>query len=411
MTERPSEFPLTAFTDQADLHLLGASDLHYLQSLPACTFVSFDSPPSPEVTYPYERTDLTPVNPLHLKRPPSYEEHMERRAMGHCYGRDNTDGSLLVGLCQTNHTTEASTCRSGEAADTGNLLNDIMDYIVHDGQDTFTLPEVGNAQRNEQTFPSPKYTHLSAKQSTTEECHNNQVTDLRQIASLLLAGGGQVQLWQFLLELLTDQDNEVCIKWEGSEGEFRMTDPEEVARRWGFRRNKPKMTYDKVSRALRYYYDRLILNKVPGKRYTYKFNFNMLMKMQKSHSEPKTHSSASFLADKGVLHRLIESTTNPLSANQSPPTDERLSPLSVQCVLSQQSTLEPLHKPMCYSTSSGYQWSCPDSSVMTRDISSQYPVCTTSYTHSHSHNTGQILDDSKFHEVGTKQRLVTCGYY
>jgi hypothetical protein len=33
-----------------------------------------------------------------------------------------------------------------------------------------------------------------------------------------------------------------------------MIDPEEVARRWGKRKNKPNMNYDKLSRALRYLY-------------------------------------------------------------------------------------------------------------------------------------------------------------
>lgn len=54
-------------------------------------------------------------------------------------------------------------------------------------------------------------------------------------------------MWQFLLELLTDSKNENCIRWDGGDGLFTLTDPDEVARRWGARRNKPRMTYDKVS--------------------------------------------------------------------------------------------------------------------------------------------------------------------
>lgn len=61
-----------------------------------------------------------------------------------------------------------------------------------------------------------------------------------------------------------------------------MTDPEEVARKWGRRKNKPNMNYDKLSRALRYYYDKLILTKVPGKRYTYRFNFKAILHANKS---------------------------------------------------------------------------------------------------------------------------------
>lgn len=67
------------------------------------------------------------------------------------------------------------------------------------------------------------------------------------------AGSGQIQLWQFLLELLSDSSNAGCITWEGTNGEFKLTDPDEVARRWGERKSKPNMNYDKLSRALRYY--------------------------------------------------------------------------------------------------------------------------------------------------------------
>lgn len=64
---------------------------------------------------------------------------------------------------------------------------------------------------------------------------------------------GQIQLWQFLLELLSDGSgvNAAVIAWDGQHGEFKLTDPDEVARRWGERKAKPNMNYDKLSRALR----------------------------------------------------------------------------------------------------------------------------------------------------------------
>ena len=43
---------------------------------------------------------------------------------------------------------------------------------------------------------------------------------------------------------------------------------------WGLRKRKPNMNYDKLSRAIRYYYDKKIMHKVQGKRYVYKFNFD-----------------------------------------------------------------------------------------------------------------------------------------
>ena len=69
---------------------------------------------------------------------------------------------------------------------------------------------------------------------------------------LVSQGSGQIQLWQFLLELLSDAVNSQIITWEGTNGEFKLTDPDEVARKWGERKSKPNMNYDKLSRALRY---------------------------------------------------------------------------------------------------------------------------------------------------------------
>merc|ERR1712107_423070 len=77
--------------------------------------------------------------------------------------------------------------------------------------------------------------------------------------------------WQFILELLSDKNCQHFISWTGDGWEYKMTDPDEVARRWGLRKNKPKMNYEKLSRGLRYYYDKDIIHKTAGKRYVYRF--------------------------------------------------------------------------------------------------------------------------------------------
>ena len=48
----------------------------------------------------------------------------------------------------------------------------------------------------------------------------------------------------------------------------------QVARRWGIRKNKPKMNYEKLSRGLRYYYDKNIIQKTGGKRWYFLFCFS-----------------------------------------------------------------------------------------------------------------------------------------
>ncbi|KAK5893888.1 hypothetical protein CgunFtcFv8_006718 [Champsocephalus gunnari] len=88
-------------------------------------------------------------------------------------------------------------------------------------------------------------------------------------------GSGPIQLWQFLLELLTDRSCQACISWTGDGWEFKLTDPDEVALLWGQRKNKPKMNYEKLSRGLRYYYDKNIIRKTAGKRYVYRFVCNL----------------------------------------------------------------------------------------------------------------------------------------
>ncbi|XP_029346223.1 ETS translocation variant 5-like [Acyrthosiphon pisum] len=75
---------------------------------------------------------------------------------------------------------------------------------------------------------------------------------------------GALQLWQFLVTLLDDPNNASCIVWTGRGMEFKLVEPEEVARRWGLQKNRPAMNYDKLSRSLRYYYEKGIMQKVAG---------------------------------------------------------------------------------------------------------------------------------------------------
>ena len=119
-------------------------------------------------------------------------------------------------------------------------------------------------------------------------------------------GSGQIQLWQFILELLTTDIGEGCARWEGPLGEFRITDPDSVATKWGVRKNKPNMNYDKLSRALRYYYDKNILTKVQGKRYTYRFDFRAIV---------RSCRSLSSLAGNSVISR-IDAIQHPQSAGK-----------------------------------------------------------------------------------------------
>uniref|UniRef100_A0A914ZFR2 ETS domain-containing protein n=1 Tax=Parascaris univalens TaxID=6257 RepID=A0A914ZFR2_PARUN len=80
-----------------------------------------------------------------------------------------------------------------------------------------------------------------------------------------------ITLWQFLLELLVKGEHPNLIQWTSQEGEFKLLDAEAVAQLWGQRKSKPHMNYDKLSRALRYYYDKNIIKKVIGQKFVYRF--------------------------------------------------------------------------------------------------------------------------------------------
>ncbi|CAO1339652.1 unnamed protein product [Diamesa serratosioi] len=135
-----------------------------------------------------------------------------------------------------------------------------------------------HATTQSQGYSTNSLSSVSVGKSTLEPHTHFRQPDPYQMFSatssrLASSGSGQIQLWQFLLEMLSDSANAGCITWEGTNGEFKLTDPDEIARRWGERKSKPNMNYDKLSRALRYYYDKNIMTKVHGKRYAYKFDF------------------------------------------------------------------------------------------------------------------------------------------
>ena len=82
-----------------------------------------------------------------------------------------------------------------------------------------------------------------------------------------------MQLWQFLYALLSDPQYKELIEWTSNvkEREFRLHEPEAIAIWWGDHKNKRNMSYDKLSRSLRYYYDKGIIRKINGQRYVYRF--------------------------------------------------------------------------------------------------------------------------------------------
>jgi ETS factor family protein len=86
------------------------------------------------------------------------------------------------------------------------------------------------------------------------------------------------KLWEFIRDALKDPCTcPSIVRWEDPvEGVFRIVESEKLARLWGEKKNNQKMTYEKLSRAMRTYYEKQILVPVPKtglypKKLVYKF--------------------------------------------------------------------------------------------------------------------------------------------
>ena len=88
-------------------------------------------------------------------------------------------------------------------------------------------------------------------------------------------------------------DKSHMIQWTGNGYEFRIVQPEEIAKLWGARKNKPRMNYDKLSRGLRYYYSKGIMDKVPGKKLTFKYTCNIQQYMNQRASATESTAAVS----------------------------------------------------------------------------------------------------------------------
>ncbi|XP_017350833.2 transcriptional regulator ERG [Ictalurus punctatus] len=102
------------------------------------------------------------------------------------------------------------------------------------------------------------------------------------------------------------------------------------------------MNYDKLSRALRYYYNKRILHKMKGKRFTYKFNFSKLILV----NYPNQHSCHQAFHSGNSLPFSCFSSDGPL---YSPPVER-----------AQPSVTHPLLLPYCFTKSLPFSQANPN---------------------------------------------------
>ncbi|XP_063677636.1 uncharacterized protein LOC134813711 isoform X2 [Bolinopsis microptera] len=154
------------------------------------------------------------------------------------------------------------------------------------------LPSFGNHGNHDQLIKQEKYPALTPESDPvlthqllglnpaveTDKIDYPAQTDvtgpmrIRRIKRPIPAGPSYpVHLWQFILELLGDHSCKDFIAWTGNDLEFKVINSRELARRWGRRKNNARMNFDKLSRAMRYYYEKNIIKHIPGQRLVYRY--------------------------------------------------------------------------------------------------------------------------------------------
>ena len=109
----------------------------------------------------------------------------------------------------------------------------------------------------------------------THETHQDH-----KLVSIIL-GNRAVALWKFLFEVLKDPRNSNLIRWVNKEQMiFKVVNSAALAYLWGMEKNHHDMTYDKMSRALRYYDDEII-QKIPNNKLVFKFGNRVIQEVSR----------------------------------------------------------------------------------------------------------------------------------
>ncbi|XP_064515852.1 ETS-related transcription factor Elf-5 [Pseudopipra pipra] len=166
----------------------------------------------------------------------------------------NMNGLQLCNMTQEEFLEAAGIC--------GEFLYFILQNIRMHGISFFTDAEV--------TKPSNKDCNLFVH----DNLHKLQET-LKYLLNIYLPPVQDLQnshLWEFVRDLLlSPEENGGILKWEDrGQGIFHVVKSEALAKMWGQRKKNDRMTYEKLSRALRYYYKTGILERV-DRRLVYKF--------------------------------------------------------------------------------------------------------------------------------------------
>uniref|UniRef100_A0A915C9G9 ETS domain-containing protein n=1 Tax=Parascaris univalens TaxID=6257 RepID=A0A915C9G9_PARUN len=161
------------------------------------------------------------------------------------------------------------------------LYSDNYQALQQDGSILSTIHQQSffatSHSQNAGILHSPSDSDMSSSASSTNDGNSTDgigVEGRSMSAPHFPRHSGTVHLWHFIRELLDHpKQYSSCVRWvDREEGTFKIESSHHLARFWGQRKNRAQMNYDKLSRSLRQYYKKGIIQKPEKKqRLVYKF--------------------------------------------------------------------------------------------------------------------------------------------
>ncbi|XP_055958048.1 transcription factor ETV6 isoform X2 [Patella vulgata] len=163
--------------------------------------------------------------------------------------------------------------------------------------DTDSAPSDGDSNIDEMDLQESDVRRVDLESNSN---YYDEAFRLKCVATLKKAEPDCRLLWEFIHQLLTDAKYKHLVCWENvSDLVFRIVNPTGLAELWGHQKNRTNMTYEKLSRALRYYYKMNIIRKVPGKRLTYKF-LQHPSTIRKGQRGARPHAKTNLMLQNGI---------------------------------------------------------------------------------------------------------------
>jgi len=154
--------------------------------------------------------------------------------------------------------------------------------------------EVRPAKKTQKRRKEPTSDYESEELSEEEKPHKSLVLrkPSRNPVPQQRKKGSTLKISQWIVELLRNPEtNPSVIMWEDEPaGKFRVINSNAFAQLWAKVKKNPLMNYEKLSRAMRYYYRNKEIEMVKGERLTYKFGPNMRDFRAKDRNDPNFQS-------------------------------------------------------------------------------------------------------------------------